>query len=332
MDALTNRVPPPSAVRTPVSSEAGTAIVPSFNESPTAVVQPVTWATPAPVSLSQTRSFDPPSGPGGNAGNGYAAPPPPPGPVNGFAGRAAGPAQGYPPGYSPGNGATKRPAAAPWEHEPDPAGAGAASDPHPADAEGNPGRGVLLGVLVALAAVAAVAPYGATWIAALGMVAARVIDRSNTALLVRRDQRGRRGSDPVMTVLALPWRLVLAGLTTVLWLILPILIGISVAFISASIVAGAPTKAIPGTPGPLAAGMVALLLTAWWGPGGGPVRRGSQRAVRFVCPSRRAQITVWVVLALVLISAVIVTQSATGPDWGPLERSNLVQLLSLNQA
>jgi hypothetical protein len=189
---------------------------------------------------------------------------------------------------------------------------------------------VLLGVLVALAAVAAVAPYGAVWIAAFGMIAARVIDRSNAALLLRRDERGPRSSDRLVTTVALPWRLLTAAVATLLAMILPCLIGASVAFIVASAMAGAPADAIPGSPGPLALGMVALLLTAWWGPGGGSVRRGAVKGVRFVCPSSRARLVVWAVLALILLSALSVLQNSSTPDWGPLNGWSIVDQLTLH--
>jgi hypothetical protein len=154
-----------------------------------------------------------------------------------------------------------------------------------------------------------------------------VVDRSSTSLMAKRDQRGPRGSDSVMTVLALPWRLVTAGVATVLTLILPILIGISVAFIIASVIAGAAMK--PGTPVPLGAGMVALLLTAWFGPGSAGLRNGANRGVRFVVPGRRAQLVVWSVLALVLISGIVVARDAEHtPDWGPLNRVDLIQQLA----
>jgi hypothetical protein len=180
-------------------------------------------------------------------------------------------------------------------------------------------------VLAVFAAVAAVAPYGAIWIAAVGLIVARVIDRSSTALLVRRDHRGRRVSDGLVTVAALPWRLLRAIAVTALSLILPLLIGASVAFITASVWARA-----PGDPGPLAVGMVALLLSAWWGPGGGSIRRGTGKGLRFVARGRRGQIVVWFVLTLVLASALTVLSGSAQPDWGPLNGKKLVQMLSLS--
>jgi serine/threonine protein kinase len=325
-EAVTVRTPPPVpdrdpvTVRTPPPDPAGEAVT-------TVVPPPVAWATPAePV----TRRFDPPGGagqPGGPNGQGGV-------PANGFAGhgvRSAPPAgvplpppTGRPsPGQAPPDQQPDGSQRAPWQ--PDPVSGDEGTESAVAHT-GDPTRGVLLGLLLVLAAVAGVAPWGATWIAALGMVGARVIDRSTTALLIRRDQRGPRGSDGLMTVLALPWRLLTAGAATVIWLILPILIGISVAFICASVVSGEVIR--PGTPGPLAIGMAALLLTAWFGPGGGGLRRGTGKAIKFTVPSTRAQIVTWSVLALVLVSALVVANGGNSPDWGPLTGLRLVQNLT----
>jgi hypothetical protein len=184
---------------------------------------------------------------------------------------------------------------------------------------------VLAGGLVALAAVAAVAPYGAVWIAGLVFVAARVTERTRDALLQRRDVRGARDSDVVMAVLASPWRIVVAVVTTFFSLILPELVGIAVAFIVATLQAGAPSKALPGQPVPLALGMTALLLTAWYGPGGGSIRRGAEIGLRILVPTPRARIVVWAILALILVSALVVIGGNSDPDWGPLRHAGIVQ-------
>src|SRR6185295_1413923 len=67
--------------------------------------------------------------------------------------------------------------------------------------EGLYGRGVLLGLVVALAAMATVAPYGTVWLVFYGTAFARLVDRSSTALLMRRRAYGPRGSDAAMTVM-----------------------------------------------------------------------------------------------------------------------------------
>jgi serine/threonine protein kinase len=345
-DARTVRTPPPDR-----ASEAGTVRTPppsASSEAVTSVVPPpAAWGSPTP----DTRRFDSPQNRqqpqnGQPQLNGQAAAPAdgrvdgrpsgrpsgrqssrPGGPVNG--GQQA-PANGFAGARNPqaGQQPPPPPPPAPWQHA-DPVIQIAEDDGTESAVAhtGDPTRGVLLGLLLVLAAVAGVAPFGATWIAALGMVVARVVDRSNTALLIRRDQKGPRGSDGLVTLLALPWRLLTAGTATVVWLILPILIGMSVAFIAASITTGEVIR--PGTPGPLAAGMVALLLTAWFGPGSGGLRRGAEKAVRFTVPGSRARIVVWSLLALVLVSALVVANGDSGPDWGPLTGVDVVQQLTL---
>jgi serine/threonine protein kinase len=338
MDAATERTPAPNEARAgrppqpTASGEAVTAVVPP----------PAPWGSPA---LPETRHFDPPKNPGGQP-NGYAGGPGNPngqgnpnsqgapngqanpnGPANGFAGQnnRSGPAAGRQ--QAPVRPPAGPPPPAPWQSAPASAGQNTGDDaPAAAKHPGDPARGVLLGLVVTLAAVAGVAPYGATWIAALLIVAARVVDRSSTALSIRRDQRGPRGSDALMLFLGLPWRMVSAGLVTAVGLILPVLIGISVAFIVANAPSG--TAIRPGTPGPLAAGMLALLLTAWFGPGGGGVRNGANRTVRFAVTGPRAQIVVWSLLALILASAVLVARGGNSPDWGPLTGFDLVQQLT----
>jgi serine/threonine protein kinase len=338
-EATTARTPPPPEARTTKAPAAGALASPA--EAITAVVPPpVVWAAPA---LPETKRFDPPSRPPNGRRDASGAPAnPPPGPLpvrpaNGFSSgdsryQTVGPSPAWPsspPPWSPQQPSPPGPA-----NQPGSAGRGDPRSQPDQQAEraqrpvvGDPSRGLPLGLLVVLAAIAGVAPYGAFWIATLGMIVARLIDRSSTALLLRRDQRGPRGSDGLVLALASPWRLLGAGVATMLALILPILIGISVTFIAATAWAGAPTEAIPGQPGPLAAGMVALLLTAWWGPGGGSLRRGTGKSVKFVCPSPRARIIVWAVLGLILISALSVARSGAHPDWGPLN-SKVVDMLS----
>jgi predicted Ser/Thr protein kinase len=291
--------------------DAATTVTPPPNGIRRSGADGVTSAVPPPAT---TRRFDAPSSTRPPDGQYQPYPPPPPAPANGF-GRP-GPAGPRPPVTGPAYGEAGPATAAP-------------PDEAPAKPPVDPATGVIVGVVVVLAGVAAVAPYGATWLAALGILTARVVDRTRTSLLQRRDQRGgASGSDQVLTVAALPWRILVEGVKTWFFLILPILVGVSIAFIVATAQAGAPAQAIPGDPVPLAGGMFALLLTAWFGPGGGPVRRGTRRVIRSAVPSRRAQIVTWSVIALVLISVLSVLNAQAGPDWGPLEQSPIVNNLT----
>ncbi|HET9656876.1 MAG TPA: hypothetical protein VFP72_16095, partial [Kineosporiaceae bacterium] len=172
--------------------------------------------------------------------------------------------------------------------------------------------GTLLATGLALVAVTAVAPGGALVLAAVLMVVARTVDRTATALWRRRQDAGHRAGDVAVAVVALPWRLVQAAVSTLFALVLPLLVGASVAFIASAGAAdglGMRTGRIPGTPTSpwaLAAGALATLLMAWWGPGGGALRRGGRAMARSALRYSWTRLALWALLALVVVSALIV--------------------------
>jgi hypothetical protein len=189
-----------------------------------------------------------------------------------------------------------------------------------------PGQGwttaVLLAVLATLAGAAAVAP-GATLIAFVALtVLARTVDRTVTDLARRRWQRGPRASDGVVVVLALPWRLLLASVASLVAAVLPAVVGIAAAFITASAFAGG-ADARPGSGPALAAAAVAVALVAWWGPGGGALRRGTHTVLRGLTPTRG----VAGVLVTLLVAGALVTAGARAagvrPDPAPFPRPEL---------
>jgi hypothetical protein len=333
-EAATEKVPPPAAVTEVVphpgaAGEGITEVVPAPTALHTPPTPPPGDEVTARVHDPATRRFDPPTRP--------QSPPP----ADGFADpyRARGPVTYAPPvpiaphlagGAAwgpPTAGQAVDPSGGPAPHGPDAPGPDPDDVAEPVD-PADCGRGVLLGSLVVLSAIAAVAPFGAIWIVGLLITAARVLDRTTTALLLRRQQHGPRPSDATVSVLALPWRTLVAGLSTAFLLVLPALIGISVAFIVASAAAGGPTRATPGNPGALAAGMAALLVAAWAGPGGGQVRRGARAAVLATVRTRQAQYIVWGVLGLTVVAALMVADQQDKPDWGPWKSTSLVNFLS----
>jgi hypothetical protein len=151
---------------------------------------------------------------------------------------------------------------------------------------------------------------------------ARTVDRTVTDLARRRWQHGARASDGVVAVLALPWRLLLASLASLLASLLPAVVGIATAFIAASAATGG-VDARPGSGPALAAAAVAAALVAWWGPGGGSLRRGTHIAVRGLTPTRGAALA----LAGVLLAAAFVAAGARAsgvrPDPAPFPRPEL---------
>ena len=176
--------------------------------------------------------------------------------------------------------------------------------------------GTLLLGLATLAAMAAVTPGLAIVLSLLWLVAARVTDATVTGLLRRRYQRGNRPGDVATTVAALPWRVVVATGITLLALLIPLLLAGSTAFLIAA--ASNPGAPKPNAAGPLAVGMVAGWVAAWWGPGGSAVRRGSRIAVRGLLPRRPLHIAVGVALGFVLVASLLVANSGAAPDWGPV--------------
>jgi hypothetical protein len=181
--------------------------------------------------------------------------------------------------------------------------------------------------LVALSATAVVAPGIAVLAAGAVMVVARIVDASVTALLRRRHESGRRGSDVPMVILGAPYHALIAVLNTCLGLLLPLVVGVSAAFMIGLVDLrnGVPS---PGGAPALAGGMAALLLTAWWGPGGGSVRRGSRAIVRGVGRSRGGTLVLLGVLVLLSVSAVSAASNGAGPDYWPVQPPSIGGLLS----
>jgi predicted Ser/Thr protein kinase len=135
-----------------------------------------------------------------------------------------------------------------------------------------------VGALMAWPGIAAVAFV--VW-----SVLARSIDRSVTALVLRRYAHGRRRSDIPYAVVASPLHLVVGAIATVLGLLLPFGAALAGIFSAALLLAGTQgTELGPGSPATLAIGGALALLMAWWGPGGASLRRGSRSIARRLVP------------------------------------------------
>jgi serine/threonine protein kinase len=277
----TLRQPPPRWGRVSRSSGAGL---------PPPLPPPPVFPPPPPGGLNGSGGALPGAGASGGG------PGPGPSPVPPCAGDGPGPGQGAVPGQAGGQ---------PGVWEPPAGGVGPVRP-----------TGTLLGVLAALTGVSAVAPLGALAIAVLLMVVARTVDRTATAMWRRRQDAGRRSGDVAVAVVALPWRLVQSVVSTALMIVLPLLVGVSVAFILDADVQrqGSMAPGTPNTPGALAAAGLSTLLTAWWGPGSGSLRRGSRAMARTALRNSRVRIGVWVLLALVVLSVLIVLSKNPSPS------------------
>ena len=214
-------------------------------------------------------------------------------------------------------GSAARQPARPRPAYPEPIGAGAAASPEGVPVDRPARSGVLLTVLLTLAAVAAVVPVVAAIVAFAGTVVARTVDRGSLSLLRRRYERGPRRSDVVVAALASPVHLVGAALASLVAALLPLLVGVATVFVTGWLTAPGGTPS-PGEALPLAAGAVAAGLTAWWGPGGSSLRRGSRMLARAAAPGPRAAKVVVAVLAIVAVAAALVVLEGGQPDWAPL--------------
>ncbi|MGL4743818.1 MAG: serine/threonine-protein kinase [Dermatophilaceae bacterium] len=180
--------------------------------------------------------------------------------------------------------------------------------------------GALLALLAVLAGLAALAPLVAVMVLFGWMTVARTADRSVTSLVLRRHMYGQRGSDVAVAVMSSPWHAAVGLVGAALTVVLPLVVGVSATVSAALTLSGAasgvPTRA--DTDLALVAGAVFTALTAWWGPGGASLRRGSRSLVRGV--TGRATVRQVVVgLALVLAAVLLGLAFTSGdPSWWPL--------------
>jgi serine/threonine protein kinase len=177
--------------------------------------------------------------------------------------------------------------------------------------------GVLACAWLAVTALATVTPVMAALMAVAGMVLARTVDRSMSALWRRRAGIGVRGSDVPMTLLALPWRVLLSVLATIPALFMPLAAGIVTVFSVGVIPAGSGVPLGSQHPVSLAAGMGVALLIAWWGFGGSSLRRGTRLTARAFAPGDWGPPIAAGLLVLVVLACLAVASRGV-VDWSPL--------------
>ena len=278
--------PPPSAVPPPPAVAPGHGVLPP---------PPVTTGRPAgPPGWEQARPVD-------------RLPPPPVAP------RVA-PRQPLPPGpLAPPPGQPVPESESDWDAAR--LGHGPQGDPR----IGRPSRsGTLLALLAVLAALTAKAPLVAVIALVVWIALARTADRSVTSLVMRRHERGARSSDVAVAVATSPWHLVLGALGALVTVALPLLVGVCAMFTTSLVLGGLTGWDVPsdGILSLASAGVFAAL-TAWWGPGGASLRRGSRSIVRGVSPGATASQVVAAVLLVVAAGLLASAVAAGEPSWWP---------------
>ncbi|WP_192796662.1 serine/threonine-protein kinase [Serinicoccus kebangsaanensis] len=235
---------------------------PARGAAPQPLVQPrepQQW----PQSPDQQRTT---AGPGARA-QGWAGPSHQPGPRAEAARPETGGQQAYPGQGAPGP-------ADPEQGQPDPRiGRSARS-------------GTLAAMLLGFSAVAAAAPLLAWGLYAAWGLTTRTVDRTLTGLVVRRHEAGRRRSDVPLTVLASPWHLVAAALSTLLSLLLPLAVAAVVAMVVSGLLTTTELAPGVGIAHPVSMGLGSLVggWLGWWGPASTSLRRGSRTLVRGTVP------------------------------------------------
>jgi hypothetical protein len=120
----------------------------------------------------------------------------------------------------------------------------------------------------------------------------------------------------------------MATVASLLAAMLPALVAVAAAFITASSVAGG--RAVLPSSGPaLAAGAVAGVLMGWWGPGGGSLRRGSRRALRAVVPTQGIAVGLALLLVAGGVSGAVLRAGGQPPDPAPFHSVELPWWLGL---
>ena len=196
----------------------------------------------------------------------------------------------------------------------------ASVQPIPAPPKGSrPRPAVSLAGLAALAALGAVAPYIALLVVAAGTVLARVVDRELRSLAWRRSQRGPRGTDVLIGVVAAPWHLVvsvLVGAITLSLAALGALLCLAPILFALDNSDGAGPAADPTAATVLASLATLFVFAVWWGPGGSAVRRGTRRALATLTPTPLAG---GVLIALLTVAALGLALAASGGalSWAP---------------
>jgi hypothetical protein len=159
------------------------------------------------------------------------------------------------------------------------------------------------------------------------IILARLIDRSSTALLRRRQVRGGRGrSDGLVAVAASPVHLVTATLITLPCLIPPLVAGVAVGgLVSAGMAAsrGLDWPALSAVGFAVAA--LAGLLVAWVGPGGTSLRRGARAGVRAAVRPAWLSMVIAAILLIAAVAAFAAAARGGGADWAraPIQTPDL---------
>lgn len=185
----------------------------------------------------------------------------------------------------------------------------------------------MVGLMIALTGLIALSPGLGAAIAVILLVIARTADRTSTAMMRRRQVRGRAGrSDGVIAVASSPLQLATAALVTLPCLILPLTMAVIVGGIVTAVAATAygldwlPLSAVG-----FGSATLTALFTAWWGPGGSSLRRGAHIAARNTFRPQWLSATLAVVFLAIGGFTFYEATQGEGASWArtPIEAPNI---------
>lgn len=186
---------------------------------------------------------------------------------------------------------------------------------------GQPSRTWSLALLLAaLLGLTALWPVVGLVLLVLWSVAARWVDRSMTAQVVRRFKQGARRSDGVVAVVSSPWHGVRAVLATAFAIIVPLFVG-AVATVTTALLISLSDGSSPelDSAPPWVVGLLVATCVLWWGPGGTSMRRGSRSVVRGVLRTDPLTVIVLSVCGVLGLGALLWSlQNGFQVDWWPI--------------
>ncbi len=204
-----------------------------------------------------------------------------------------------------------------------------APDNEDSAARSRPARtGTMLTALLLLVAGMLTAPFVTVAAFAVVSALARTVDRISWTLVRRRNTHGKRLSDVFVAALQSPLHLVAACFGAVFALILPVVLAIC-GYFATGLVVPLGEGTLRGLAPLVVAGAV-LGLSAWWGLGGGSLRRGSRALARGVTPGGIGATFAVGLLLLFIVAVLSVLYAAHGQqNWYPWVDSPLDQLVAL---
>ena len=205
-------------------------------------------------------------------------------------------------------------------------GEGAAdADPWALPAIANRRPGVIAAIVIALVAIATLAPILATLATILLVVMGRAEHRRVASLTRLRARRGKRRGDAALVAVGMPWHLLRAFAEVLPTASIATFVGGGWAALVWKLAKDGHLASLSGETGlawghavALATGMVIADAILWRGPWSEPTRDGVRRVAARIAPSRRAA-RIWALVAVIVVGTVAFALAwATTIWWWPL--------------